>query len=179
MTATALAAVGSNANENGTLLISGTPVTASGTSVDFTGIPSWAKRITVMFNGVSTNGASAVIVRIGTSGGIQTTGYITLGAYAGASNNAGGGSATDGFYIDTGGPTSASIRYGSCVLTLLDSANGTWVQSSLTGHAIGAAYYMMGLGGTKTLSGTLDRVRITTANGTDAFDSGTINIMWE
>jgi hypothetical protein len=34
-------------------------------------------------------------------------------------------------------------------------------------------------GGTVTLGGTLDRVRITTVNGTDTFDAGTINILYE
>jgi hypothetical protein len=34
-------------------------------------------------------------------------------------------------------------------------------------------------GGSVTLSGTLDRVRITTVNGTDTFDAGTINILYE
>ena len=51
-----------------------TAKTATGTSVDFTGIPGWAKKITVMLNGVSTNGTSIPVVRLG-SGTVQTTGY--------------------------------------------------------------------------------------------------------
>jgi hypothetical protein len=35
------------------------------------------------------------------------------------------------------------------------------------------------IGGFVPLSGTLDRVRITTANGTDTFDAGSINILYE
>ena len=47
-------------------LQTGTAVAStSGTSNDFTSIPSWVKRITVMFNGVSTNGTSPVQLQIG------------------------------------------------------------------------------------------------------------------
>jgi hypothetical protein len=35
------------------------------------------------------------------------------------------------------------------------------------------------LAGDVALSGTLDRIRITTVNGTDTFDAGTINVSWE
>jgi hypothetical protein len=174
MTATALAAVGSNANENGTLLISGTAVTASGTSVDFTGIPSWAKRITVMFSGVSTNGTSVVQIQLGDSGGVETTGY--LGAAGFIQNAAASGSAnfTSGFAI-TSAVNAASVFHGSMVITLIGSnewvANGAFARSDNNVCNFGQ--------GSKPLSSTLDRVRITTVNGTDTFDAGTINLMWE
>lgn len=34
-------------------------------------------------------------------------------------------------------------------------------------------------GSIKTLSATLDRVRLTTVNGTDTFDAGLVNIIYE
>ena len=171
MTATALAAVGSNANENGTLLISGTAVTASGTSVDFTGIPSWVKRITVMFNGVSTSGTSIMLVQLGTSGGVVTSGYV--------GGSSGGNTGVASSAITTGHGTAnamvaASTYFGHAIFTNI--SGNTWVGSSAINQSAG----QFGVGGSGiTLGGTLDRVRITTVNGTDAFDAGTINLLWE
>jgi hypothetical protein len=171
MTATALAAVGSNANENGTLIISGTAVTASGTSIDFTGIPSWVKRITVMFSGVSLNGSSNLLIQIG-SGSVTTSGYVSSSATAVNASGSSGATSTAGFISSAG--SAANIIYGHMVITNITS--NTWVESHYHGYAVAAASTG---GGTITLGGTLDRVRITTVNGTDAFDAGTINILWE
>lgn len=173
MTATALAAVGSNANENGTLLISGTAVTASGTSVDFTGIPSWAKRITVVFNSVSTNGSSIPQIQLGTSAGVATTGYT---GYAAAINSGTGQLSTTAGHIISNGSNSTIASSGNFVFMNISGNN--WVGSGLILYtaAAGAMAMSASLVG---LSGTLDRVRVTTQNGTDAFDAGTINIFWE
>jgi hypothetical protein len=168
MTATALAAVGSNANESGTLIISGTAVSASGTSVDFTGIPPWAKRITVMFNGVSTNGSSNILVQIG-AGSVTTSGYnggTTFVVSASYSAN------SSGFLVANSVGASA-VYSGTAQINSIGS-NG-WVYTS----NIAAATNVFVGGGAVTLGGTLDRVRITTVNGTDTFDAGTVNIMWE
>jgi hypothetical protein len=169
MTATALAAVGSNANENGTLLISGTAVSASGTSVDFTGIPSWVKRITVMFNGVSTNGTSAYLVQLG-SGSITTSGYLSSASYGTTASNA-----TTGL-LACANLTASTFQTGICTITNISS--NTWVSSSVVGANAGGATVTLCSGGV-TLAGVLDRIRITAFNGTDTFDAGTINIMWE
>jgi hypothetical protein len=168
MTATALAAVGSNANENGTLLISGTAVSASGTSVDFTGIPSWVKRVTVMFSGVSTNGTSNYLVQLGDSGGFETTGYQSV-----AADRADETQSTAGFIMSSG-TTATTIFDGSIVITLISSNN--W---SEFGSISGRDVRVWNFAGSKTLSDTLTQVRITTVNGTDTFDAGTINLIWE
>lgn len=156
-------------------LVSGTPVTASGTTVDFTGIPSWAKRITVMINVVSTNGASVPLIQIGDSGGIENTGYdagLTFGTQAASHYYA----STVGFPLSTSGHLATWIFSGSYTLTNITS--NTWVGSG-TIFLGGAAVVTGAAAGTKTLSATLDRIRITTVNGTDTFDAGTINIMYE
>ena len=140
--------------------------TTSGTSIDFLNIPSWAKKITVMFNGVSTNGASIVQIQLGTSGGIETTGYIStrfLGAYS---------SATTGFLGFNGGAT--EIASGHMVFTSI--SGNSWINS---GIGKTATNLIAMVAGDKTLSGTLDRVRITTVNGTDTFDNGSVNILIE
>ena len=159
------------ASVSGTLapLVSGTAVTASGTAVNFTGIPSWAKRITVMFNQVSTNGTANLAIQIG-AGSIDATSY-TGGAVTPATQAAYNSTS----FLLTGVNVAATAHSGIITLALLGS--NTWIESSaLSASASGYAAYS---GGSKTTSGTLDRVRITTANGTDTFDAGTINIMYE
>ncbi len=176
MTATALAAVGSNANENGTLLISGTAVSASGTSVDFTGIPSWAKRVTVMLSAVSTNGNANIRLQLGDSGGIETTGYLGAGGWAGASSTA--ALSTSGF--DGFGDSGAAVsRSGSFIFSLLSSSSNTWTLQGMFGAGASGGNFIFLMSGGKTLSDTLTQVRITTTNGTDTFDAGTINLIWE
>lgn len=145
----------------------------TGTSIDFTGIPSWVKRITVIFSGVSTNGTSPPILRAGTSGGFVTSGYLSGGAYTGAST--GGGNRTDGFLLGGNGWDAAATMHGNALLTNITS--NTWVQSFTFGQS-NSAYALMG-GGSIALAGTLTQVRITTVNGTDVFDAGSINIFYE
>lgn len=161
--------------KGGCQVISGTSVSASSTAVNFTGIPSWVKKITVMFSGVSTNGSSFVQVQIGTSAGFVTSGYA---AYAGVSS--GNGNITTGFTGDTASSVGATwFRSGAFVLTLANPTTNLWVASESMGLVNGATGYGSSGGGFLALSGTLDRIRITTVNGTDTFDAGTINILYE
>ena len=153
-------------------LTSGTAVaTTSGTSIDFTGIPSWVKRITVMFNGVSTNGGSIIQVQIGDSGGVETTSYFS-GAWTANSTNT---NATTGFIIH-GVNFGARVWDGSYTLVSQDATN-TWVSTGMC-NSLNDNAQSIGMG-RKQLSATLDRIRLTTVNGTDTFDAGSINIMYE
>lgn len=156
----------------GSQLMSGTAVAStSGTSIDFTSIPSWVKRVTVMLRGVSTNGSSLLITQIG-AGSIQTSGYTGSTWYANTTNTAN----STGIIITAG---NAAAREWDAVVTanLFNSATGLWVFSVVAGENPAASG---GVGaGSKTLSGTLDRIRITTVNGTDTFDAGSINILYE
>jgi hypothetical protein len=155
-------------------LIAGTAVAStSGTSIDFTSIPSWVKRITVMFSGVSTNGTSNYLVQLGDSGGIENTGYVGCGGRFNAGGNAfvnytsGIGFATD---------SASKVNSGSLIITLLDATTNTW---TAIGNLATANSDIYATSSSKSLSATLDRVRITTANGTDTFDAGSINIIYE
>ena len=171
--------LGSGLVAGASLLTSGTAVAStSGTSIDFTGIPSWAKRITVMFNGVSTNSTSLPQVQIGTSGGIQTSGYT--GTTSGLANSSGvSENLSAGFLLAVLGSWSAPLSInGKIDLVLLDASTGIWACSGVVGYTGGVTICIM-IGGVKTLSGTLDRIRLTTVNGTDTFDAGSINIMYE
>lgn len=153
-------------------MVRGTAVTASGTSIDFTGIQSWAKRITVMLNGVSTNGTSPVIIQLG-SGAIQTTGYSSsacLSINAGASI---GTLSVTG--MTTAGGSSESTR--NITASIYSFSSNIYTCSMSGAYTDGGTG--MSSGGIVTLAGVLDRIRITTANGTGTFDSGSVNIMYE
>ena len=154
-------------------LVNGTSIAStSGTSIDFTGIPSWVKRITIMLNRVSTTGTVPLLYQIGTSSGIVTSGYISSGGYCGAGQS--GLQSTAGFLNGAGGAI-ADTTVG--ITTICNFGNNTWVSSSVSGDGT-ADFVKMG-GGSITLGGTLDRVRITTTTGTPTFDAGSINILYE
>jgi len=144
----------------------------SGTSIDFTGIPSWVKRITVMFSGVSTNGSSSILIQLGDSGGIETTGYSGGGARFGASS-VGAATFTTGFGINS--TTAATLFSGG--FTVSQVSGNTWCAYGVLGGS--ATEFCNLTGGSKTLSDALTQVRITTVNGTDTFDAGSINLLYE
>jgi hypothetical protein len=146
------------------------PFTAPNTYADFTGIPSWVKRVSVMFNAVSTNGTSVVQIQLG-SGSVQTTGYV-----AAAANDATGTALTSGFPLNDATSDAAETKYGTAIFSLLNS--NTWVCNG-TLHTPNGNSAIINFAGGVTLSGALDRVRITTVNGTDTFDAGSINILYE
>jgi len=145
----------------------------SGTSVTFTGIPSWAKQITVMFNGVSTNGTSLPQVQVG-SGSVSTSGYATTSSITVNVGTSGVVQATTGFQLTNAGNASY-IFSGSLILTLISS--NTWV--GLGNNTVTTNVFNTVAGVSPTLSGALDRVVITTVNGTDTFDAGSINILYQ
>lgn len=158
------------------LLVRGASVAStSGTSIDFTGLPSWVKRITIQFSGVSTTGSSSYQVQIG-SGSFSTSGYSSVsggGSNAGALGCTG---LTSGFAVTGGTFTGANAFTGALVLTMI--TNNTFVmQGNLC--IDGTTVFLSAAGVSPTLGGALDRVRITTVGGTDTFDAGTINIMYE
>jgi hypothetical protein len=144
--------------------------TTSGTSIDFTSIPSWVKRITVMLNGVSTNGGSVVQVQLG-SGSVTASGYNAAAAYAANGTAIISAAYSSGFGTVYNG--AADIRHGA--MTLTNISGNTWVAA---GTLIAAAG-VVSMAGSIALSGTLDRLRITTVNGTDTFDAGSVNILYE
>jgi hypothetical protein len=153
------------------VLTSGTAVAStSGTSIDFTSLPSWVKRITVMFQGVSTNGSSNIQIQIG-AGSVTTSGY--LGSFVNTSSTVTSTNFTSGFGISIG--DSGAIRHG--VITISSLGSNSWACGMVIARSDAAAGGNGG--GSITLGGTLDRVRITTVNGTDTFDAGTINILYE
>lgn len=153
----------------------GTPIAAtSGTSIDFTGLPSTVKRITVTFTGVSLDATADMLIQLGDSGGVETTSYTSaMGAIFGGTPTL--ATSTAGFILTSGAGASIT-QTGALTLTLLDAATNTWVG---VGQLYNVGNSIQVFSGGKALSATLDRIRITTAAGTATFDAGTINIAYE
>lgn len=154
----------------------GTPVAlTTQTAVDFTGIPAYARRVTIIFDGVSTNGTSNPIIQLGDAGGFETTGYLGGGTVA-----SGSGTTNANYTTGFGFPSAlaTNVIHGKITLDLLNSSTNAWAASGALGFSGLAATATVG--GTKTLSpGPLTQVRLTTVGGVDQFDAGSVNITWE
>jgi hypothetical protein len=164
---------GSNLTTTG-LINSGTiQNSTSGTSINFTGIPVGVERITVMFSGVSTSGTSNIQIQIG-AGSVTTSGYVGSATRIQGSSATTFGAVTTGFIVASIN-TSTDTQNGSFVLNTIGS--NIW---TCNGGVYSSGYVAVHqTAGVLTLGGTLDRVRITTVNGTDTFDAGSINILYE
>lgn len=152
----------------------GTVVNVSGTSVDFTSIPSWVKKITVSLSGVSTSGTSVIELRLGSSSGVEATGYIGCCFFSQASS-VGNLNLSSGFMLD-GTVAATNSRSGTAIFSLI--TGNLWAGIGNFGCSDIARFNSFA--GSKTVSGgTLDRIILTTVNGTDTFDAGSVNIMYE
>lgn len=146
--------------------------TTSGTSHDFTNIPSWVREITINFSGVSTSGTNNMLIIIGDSGGFEVTGYLA----SAWSTSAGTGVNDTASFPITASIAAATIMHGSVKLSLLDPSTNTWTSNGNIGFSNAPSVQVSA--GSKSLSAVLDRVRISTSGGTDTFDAGKINIMY-
>jgi len=156
-------------------IVSGTAVAStSGTSIDFTNIPSWVKRITVMYQGVSTDGTSDYWLRLGTSGGFATSGYVGYSARQAASSNSYTAHSSS-FVIVAGSPLATELFSGTIVL--VNQTGNVWVvNGQLTGQSNNGNTNHTA--GNISLSGVLTQVRLTSATP-NTFDAGSINILYE
>lgn len=145
------------------------------TQANFITIPAGVKRITVMFAGVSKSGTSPILIQIGSSSVIQITGYSSsasrLNGIAASSHT----NSSAGFVLEAG-PAAADLAHGICTITNI--TGNVWTGSSVLGYTASSGQCMWG-GGSVTLTGVLNTLRVTTVNGTDTLDAGTINIMYE
>jgi hypothetical protein len=144
-------------------------------TIGFTGIPAWAKRVTLMLYDVSvTTNSVSILVQLGTSSGYETSAYES-----GSVRVANGGSVT---YANASNGLLLYNFFGSEVLSGIFSislvSGNIWV-STHSANAESTTSLIVTGSGKKALSGTLDRIRIATNNGADLFDSGTINVLFE
>lgn len=144
----------------------------AGTTLTFGSIPAGVKRITVMFNGVSTSGTNNIQVRLGTASGIEATGYT--GTVSDTSSGVGSTVYAGAGFDVTRGSAAANLHQGSLIITNL--SGNIWTAFGIVGYSAGGTYHT---GGTKTLGGTLTQLVITSVGSTDTFDAGSVNIMYE
>lgn len=157
-------------------LTHGSPVaTTSGTEKDITGIPSWARIVRVAIAGVSLSGTALIRFRLGTSGGFATSGY--LGAASVISAGAATVQLSAGFDIYTNVPNAGYAYSGSIEFVCVDPTNDIWTASGT--FAAGTVTWTHTVAGHIDLGGALTQIRLTTSNGTDTFDAGTINYHYE
>lgn len=156
-------------------LVSLTNASNTGTAVEFTGIPAWAKRITLSFNATSTSGTNPLLIQAATGGVYNGTNYsagyvlVATGPTVTAlSNNA-------GFYV-SGNTSAADARYGQIILTNI--GGNVWICGGVVGNLVTSVNASFSYGGL-ALGGTLDRIRVLAVGGTDTFDNGSIGIFWE
>lgn len=153
----------------GGLTVNTSVSTTSGTSVSLTtSIPSTANRVSILFNNTGTNGSSSLLIQ-GGAGSFENTGYQTS-ARTGTSTS----TSTAGFIVNTSSAAAATTRG---KMTLDRATGNTWIASGSV--ATGATEDIHSFAGVKTFSGALSRLQITTVNGTDAFDEGSVTVTWE
>lgn len=168
---------GSNVSSVGTINFGTAQNSTSGTSLTFTGMPAATRRVMVCFSDVSTNSTDAIVLRIG-SGGVTTTGYKS------ASESGNGGltpRVSTTYFFVTGSSNASGTVSGHVILT--NVSGNTWAASgnvfdTASGTNSAAVTYTISAGNV-TIGGSLTHVQVTTANGTNTFDAGTINILYE
>ena len=147
----------------------------SGVAVDFTGIPSWAKRITILFSTLTTSGSSIPVFRAGPGGVPVTSGYV--GCTSGVSTGASAGNHTDGARLFSTSWASSYVAHGRITFTLANPASNLWEYDGVSALSnIAAAAFF---GGSIALAGALDIIRLTTQGGSDTFQSGTLRMIYE
>jgi hypothetical protein len=138
--------------------------TTSGTTVDFSSIPSGVNTLYVGFNEVGLSGSTNLLLQLGDSGGIETTGYVSNSEWSGNAVQS-----TSGFTVRVS--SSGRNVSGVMLLTRMDASANTWVTSGSL--AVGTA--ISTVGGVKSLSAELTSVRLTNT-GADTFDNGSLAI---
>jgi hypothetical protein len=159
---------------NGTvgLLVSGTAQTASGSSVDFTGLPAGVRRITVTMTDISFAASGVAKLRLGTSGGLVASGYVSSSTVLSTTPTIAISSVTDGIAQFNAG-ANATVFTGQIVI--VNITGNTW---QATGSVVRLNDNSSSLiNGYIALGGTLDRLSLVATTST--FDAGTINILYE
>lgn len=155
-----------------TIVPMGSQVSTAGTSINFSTIPSWVRRITVVLQGVSTTGLSDLSVQLGTSAGTTITGYLSTTVQTNIASGDGGSSSTTGFIIRN----AAAANVASVIMHIVKVTGNQWVSSHC--GKLSTALTVFG-GGDVTLSGACTSLRVTTEAGLATFDAGTINVLYE
>jgi hypothetical protein len=149
-------------------------ITLSGVSTDLTGIPTWAKRLTLVFNNIKTSGASSLLIVLGTPSGVDGSHYFSYATAVVPPTTLAVAQTSNGISIGSpGGAASALVA----LLTITRFDGFAWAytgSSSNTSSSNGV--FITGL---KGMSESLTRVRITTVSGADTFTAGSVSLIYE
>lgn len=143
-------------------------------AVNFTDIPAWARRITILVRGVSSSAGNFMAVQLGDSGGYETSGYTAV-----AARFAGGASATvteSGGFLVSAFILSTHVHGGTLVIERVGTSGNEWVCTGTMSSQSGAIAGFSS--GGKELSAALDRLRIITTGG-DTFAGGVFALSYE
>jgi hypothetical protein len=144
--------------------------------VEFLNIPNWTKRITFICNKVSATNNGYISLQIGTqTGGFEDAGYEVIVAINIDPSITSSG-ILSGYLINQQDMSPGYTLTGTITLTNLIGTN-TWVANGMLGTATTGNIVIAA--GTKTLSSTLDRIRIIADTAVGTLSGGTVNIICE
>lgn len=152
-----------NVWQTGAVSLSGTTTTIT------TAIPSWAKQVTISFRDLTISPAGYLKIRLGTSGGVTSSGYAGVGIRINNAPGVDANTATDGFVVNANNNT---VCHGNVILA--QTVANSWVES----HS-GGCDTSNGLtgGGRVTLSGALSSITFVTS--LNNFTAGSVNVMYQ
>jgi hypothetical protein len=140
-------------------------------TVTFTGIPSWAKRITVLTYSASNQGGT-IDLRVGTSSGLITSGYSSRDAYWNNGSSAFIPTTVSGSFSFVDFTSAGNAYYRRYVLE--ECQSNYWTMSAHNHYSSGYVNIMTGY---VNAAGTVDRVALLCPTGN--FDDGTMRVMYE
>jgi hypothetical protein len=148
---------------------------ATGASITFSGIPSWARRVTIVLDSLLMATSDTPIIQLGTSGGAETTNYASTAVAANGGNvnkyDPSFGVPGPGFVL-TG--SSGTTNTGQIVLSHI--GGNVWVAfGNVGGYALNNVYVMTGR---KALAAALTQVIIKSQFGANLL-SGAVNVFYE
>jgi hypothetical protein len=151
----------------------GTPTaTTSGTTIDIS-IPTGTRAIWVSYDAVSAAASGEIALRLGDSGGVETSEYISyLGSFQG------GGTSMDSstaLWKLVEQASATCIWYGTVQLFLQNASTYTWCFSSCLNTLAGTTQTNIS-GGRKSLSAELTTLQLLTTSGD--YDAGAVNIVY-
>jgi hypothetical protein len=159
--------------DTNTQLTAGTAATLSSSGAIYTGLPSGIRRITMTLWDVRMDATSDFAVRIGDSGGIESSGYTTWNKrFGGSVYSTAGGSGQSGFLVGSN-VGSGNTFFGHVVLT--NPQDNDWVCTSWISDQADNFRWQIGK---KGLSAELDRIQIDVWSANN-FNGGSVNIFYE
>jgi len=147
------------------------PVTLSGSTVSFTGLPSTTYYMQLAVSDYSQSAVSDGVIQVGTSSGYVTSGYKCAAAYLG--DNSEGTAFTSGFGLSDPSSNLSTVYHFFAELILVSS--NKWAYK-LAGSYDSVGYLILSAGNVDA-GATLDRIRLNTFSSA-TYDSGVAKLRY-